>query len=576
MYRKFFALLCGLMVMMVSSSAISQTSTYKEYEPSAHRALYFTISFDNRTLSIQFPDSSAKPELSFALSSLHVTSAKVEADGVVLFSPDGLVVGDSTYPYSLINDIKIDKYGDETVIMFYRGASANSTARGNRITFNEPIQISEAEFVRGTVFSVSGNIDIFGEINKNVVSLFGNVYLGKSAVVRGDIATITGDFDYNKKASVYLDIYSGKDKSHVRRLRFHEHHEPLGVTCNLNYNRVDGFQPSLGLKYNDPDSLLPSAWIEGGYAFASDRWRFKAGMEQNLWRSKSLSISGEYYRRLASDDDRLVGNCENTLFALLAREDFKDYYEAEGGIARVKITPMKNLKLSFSVRGEQTNWLESHPHLWSVFCGDKLFSENFNTVEPMFRAKGIQEIDTSTIVSLSSEFDYASRDSSRIFDRSSWRIQGAFQWSNPDLGSDFDFRRYWVSVRRYQETTRRTMLILTGTVGASDGYLPMFQRFYLGGLGSLYGYKNKEFMGTTFWCANTEYRFAFPKSDIALSAIWDIGQIANGALNSSSPTNNSVGAALYIGNDFRISLARRFDSSKKDGFQFYARIGHMF
>ena len=121
------------------------------------------------------------------------------------------------------------------------------------------------------------------------------------------------------------------------------------------------------------------------------------------------------------------------------------------------------------------------------------------------------------------------------------------------------------------------MLIMRGMYGGSDGYLPIYKRYFLGGLGTLRGYRHKEYMGTRFWMINTEYRTRFPGSDIAAALIWDMGKIGNDtALDSDVDLKHSIGFALTLGDDFRISVAKRLDRSDDNDPRIYDRLTQPF
>ena len=103
----------------------------------------------------------------------------------------------------------------------------------------------------------------------------------------------------------------------------------------------------------------------------------------------------------------------------------------------------------------------------------------------------------------------------------------------------------------------------------------MYKRFYLGGLSTLHGYKHKEFMGTRFWMLNTEYRVDFPRTDLAASLRWDVGQTALGSsFSSEDEVKHSLGISVYLGDDVRLTLAKRLDRSENDNPIFYARFTH--
>jgi hypothetical protein len=541
----------------------------------------FEVSFDQETVGVSVYADSTKITVHQLRKAIVESETRVSIDDSVFFDADGLHFADSLYAYSRITDTRITDREENVTIQFQTIVGDTDRLgrlrRGNRMTFAAPIKVEEDQFVRGLVMSVLGDIEIFGEVNKDVVSLFGSVYVGPAAVARGDIATISGDIDLSNDASVYGELYSATKYFSKRSRRFYRRDKNVTFSGSFIYNRVDGATPKLKVSFEDSDSLLPTLWAEAGYAFASSRWRTELGIEQMILRHRPLSVGGAYYRRLASEDDWLLDDAENSGFALLVKEDYKDYWEAEGGTAWVKFRPIKKLHLTARYRYEETNWRRSYRHLWSLFGGDKRFKRNFERVPEPYRTVAIPEIDTTANGAVSFDAEYDTRDQTDPFNRSAWHAVGNIEYSHPDLNSDFDYRRYTLMASRYQLVHRRSMVLVRAMFGGSDGYLPMYKRFYLGGLGTLRGYKHKEYMGSRFWMANAEYRIAFPKTDLAVSLIYDVGQIANDAkLDAGTDVKHSLGASLWIGDDFKVNLAKRLDRSYDDSPQLYVRFDHVF
>jgi len=582
MHRR-LAYLCAALSLAVaiSNPARSQQPAYKEYTSASSRTDYFAVCFDKSNVRIVVLSPDGREEIQIGRRTISTTGETVASGAMVLFDERGLIFRDSVYPYQSISDIEISRNDRETEIRFFTSgrvrSQAGSPRRGNRMSFDQDIEIAKDEFVRGAVFSVKGNIRVTGEVNKDVVSLFGDITIAPQAVVRGDLAGITGAITVAKASAVYGDTYSGVRKSWIRRHRVYRGEDDWAVLPRPSYNRVDGFAPYLTVKYHDHDSVLPAAWGTVGYAFASERLRFELGMEQRLWRTMALTAGARYSRRLASSDDWLIGDGENSAFAILATEDYKDFYEADGGAAYLKAIPLKRTKVEIGVSGEETRWLKAHRNLWSVFGGHKRFPENFGTVDQAVRAQGIAEIDTTTNVYLSARVEYNGTDEENLFSRSAWRTWGTLEWSDGSFGSHFEYRRYLLQARRYQRATKQSALLLTGTYGGSDGYLPMHRWFFLGGVGTLYGYRHKEYVGSRFWMVNAEYRFTLPRRDIAFALFWDCGQISNApSFDDGSEVKNSVGAALYLGRGFRLSLARRLDRSSDNRPELYIRLSGIY
>ncbi|HWR83278.1 MAG TPA: BamA/TamA family outer membrane protein [Candidatus Deferrimicrobium sp.] len=571
----------GFLSALSITAIVAAEPQYKEYTVSHRQREFFEVTFDAKRVSVKVFLAQKALSYSCARDEIVKTMTGVRLSDSVRFDAEGLVFGEHTYPYSEISDARITDTGDGTVITFLvssdTSARAARTRPSNRVEFSDDVVIEEDDFVRGMVLCVTGDVEVDGEVNRDVIALFGDIYLGPGAVARGDVVCMSGRIDLSRDASVYGQTIQGRKTRGLRAHRLRHKEKSLSLTGSSKYNRVDGATPLGGVRFDDHDSLLPSLWAIGGYAFASERSRYNFGLEQTLWRQRPLTISGSFFRRLASEDDWLLSDRENLVFTLLVTEDYKDYYESEGGSVSLAFKPYRALTASAMYEFERTKWLEAHPHLWSLFGGDKLFRENFSCVDMSFRQHSATEIDTTESATLSGRVEFDTRAEDDPFERSAWHATGEIEWSSPDLNSYFDYRRYTIAVRRYQRTHRHAMLLLRALYGGSDGYLPMYKRFYLGGLGTLYGYRHKEFMGSRFWMATVEYRVDFPRTDLAASISWDVGQIANDAsLDRRAEVKHSLGLAAYVGKDARIILSKRLDRSFDDDPTIYVRFDHVF
>lgn len=575
-------ILSVLIIALSLPTAHAQETDYKDYQFTSSKTEYFKITLQRGYLKISVPD-----EEGGYTTVRHLAKDITRQDNVFYggelfyFDEVGLNVDGVLYPYKNIYDIGVNDREKSIELIFYTKESADSktsrTRRGNVLSFTDKVTIKKDDFVRGMIFAIKGDIDVYGEVNRDVISLFGDIYIAPDAVVRGDIVSLSGRVKAGRSASVYGEIFTGKDKEIVRRRRFYSRDTEFAFTPWFSYDRVDGAGFYGTLKYEDLDSLLPTVWFTGGYALESERWRYEVGFEQTLWRNKSLGLGGSAYRKLASGDDWYMSDEENLFFVLAVTEDFKDYYEAEGANIYAKVKPLKNLSFEGGYRYEETKWIRAHQNIWSLFGGDKIFPKNYSTVDDAYREIGIREIDSTTNGVLYAHVDFDTRDPDEPFDRSAWAVSADFEWSQPDLESDFDYRRYLVKARRYQEINRHSMILLTGVYGGSDGYLPMYKRFFIGGPGTLEGYDRKEYMGSRFWMLNSEYRFTFPGSDLSFSLLYDVGQIANGtAFEDTDDVKHSLGIAFYLENDFRVSFSKRLDTAENKDPKIYARLTHHF
>ncbi len=554
---------------------------YKDYKSSKTQTDYFSIAVEDDRITLTVFDEDRTVITVADRDEIVIESHRVRFSDNTALEEDALVIDGVRYPYNVIHTSKIFGTDGKTEIKFLRrilGSTKSSrTRKGNLISFSDKIVVDQEQFVRGSVISVVGDIEIYGEINQDVIALLGEIYVGAGAVIRGDIASLTKRVELARDASIYGEVYTDDEKKFGRRRKFKRHTNSLSFAGTFDYNRVDGATPKFTASYNDRDSLLPSLWASAGYGFASDRWRYEFGIEQTLWRAGRLGIGAKLYRHLASDDDWLLSDDENMVFALLVTEDFKDYYETEGGTVYLKLSPWHPLSFEAAYTQEETKWLDAHHHLWSLFGGDKLFGDNFGRVPQAYRKASIDEIDSTTNAYLSARISLDTRDEEEGYSNSSWNASASFEWSNDDLQSDFDYRRYRMQATRYQKVNRRAMLMFSGAAGFSDGYLPMYKRYYLGGLGTLRGFYHKEFIGSRFWMANAEYKVDIPRSDLGISVFWDGGQIANDArLTSDIEVKQNVGFGVYIDDDFKVTVAKRLDGVANDDPKIYVRLDKIF
>ncbi len=570
-----------LAVLVLSIFPADSLAQYQDYQKQNAKAAYFSVSINNQTgwllLTVYGEKTSS---FKAPITNIKISAERVELAADISFEREGLAYQGVIYKYDEISATDIRESTDSVTIMFYKLSGANSklsrTRRGNIFSFSKTITVEHDAFVRGAVLSILGDININGEVNKDIISLFGNIHLTKGAVARGDIASVTGIIEIEEQASIYGEVYSGTEEIDSRRFKFYRGHE-FSQGLMLNYNRVDGLLLGGKFGFEHKDSLTPAVKTGLGYAFESKRMRYFFEAEQYIWKKQLLKIGGRFYRKLSSEDNWLLGNVENTVFALIAVEDFKDYYESEGAGGWIKMSPAKNLLLTISYDSYDSRWFKSQKNLWSLFGGSKLFRENFSSIEPSYRAVGIAEIDSNHNAEVALEISYDNRlkDDDNIL--SGWKFLGNFQWSADRFSSDFDYRRYALQVIRYQKVNRISSVRLRAVHGNSNGNLPMYKRYFLGGLGSLPGYNHKEMIGSRFWMLNSEYRVGPTKQHFSyLLFMWDVGQIANDSkLDDQSEIKHSVGLGLDF-SGLRVNFSKRLDGQADRNIKIHVRFSSSF
>lgn len=577
-------LIAGFIISIIFLSGSLIADDYKKYKRTSGDVNFMKVSFsDGQTILTMYGDSDTET-IVFSGSKCKIRGDTLFIRDRAVMVRDGFIFSDGLYPSDLIDKVKTEfDDGEKTEIYFVKKAESAkgrlSSRRKNRIGLNQDVYIGTDEFIRGSVAGFWSNITIDGEVSGNVVALFADINVGDEAVIRGDIVAIDGDVNLSRKATVYGKIQASNFEDRRRSYKlwhWHRRGKELSPTARFYYNRIDGAAPQLGCKFTDEDSLLPEIEAYVGYGFASERWRYDIGIKQHILSDHNLTFGASAYKKLASDDDRLISETENTLFALLATEDFKDYYEAEGGYIFSEYRPLKEITVELGFRIENQKWLDHHRGLWSLFGGSKRFRSNFSSVADPLRLNDILQINGSEMKSLLASIVFSTYEEDIYPDKSFHSARLDFEWTPSDWNDEYDYTRFLAGITRYQVISRYNGIILRAYYGASDGDLPMHRLFYLGGPGTLYGYENKEFYGDEFWMADIEYRIDFENSNIDGWLYFNSGQAAPlGGKLADGEVKNSIGLGFSLSDAIRVNISKRLDR-KSDTARLDVRLKHEF
>ena len=558
---------------------------YKKYTREKTETVAVTITATKTTWSFEIPtaDPNETGNLFYSCDIEEITHKDnaVYCGKQIIITEAGIEFPETAISFKDIKRIDLEQGESSSVIVlrFYaQGPQASESSFQRRmsdvVSCGNDILVEKDEFLRGSIIAFWGDIHVLGEVNGNVVALLGDIFIEGDAVVRGDAIAATGEVDLHKDASVYGLVKSGKGKFSSRRhraRRWKQIDNTIEVALAPTYNRVDGLNLFGGLQYEHRDSVIPSFHVLGGYAFASNRWRYDVGLSQTVIRGKfPVAIGGNFFRLLKSDDDRIISEQENSFFAICVNEDWKDYYEAEGAYGFAKIKPLGWNTIEVGYLAESQNWLDAHPKLWSVF-GAKDFRGNFSSVPYPVLMAGKDDFADKKVTSFKARYTLDRRDDVDS-PRRGWYGYASYEYSPDSWNGDFDFTRIEAKLRRYQKLSRYQYIHLTGGYGYARGdYLPLNRYFFLGGLGTMYGYRHKEFMGKEYVYFGSEYRFTIPHSDMSPFIRYDGGKIADSRLGGGDPWLSSISVGIDIEDQIKIFVSRRLDRDNED-IVFYARF----
>ncbi len=313
----------------------------------------------------------------------------------------------------------------------------------------------------------------------------------------------------------------------------------------VRYNRVEGFYLGLRTSGLDLDRRTPARGVgEIGYAFGLKRIRYQIGAEARVTpRGPFATLVGlRYGQQQATYDRWKVDPVENALAAGFARNDFYDYYEAQGWNAYTKVRLSSLGEIGVGYRSEDYSALRNEVS-WALFGGSD-FRDN-----PVFDSGRAQRIVASATLG---------------------RVQGietlpsgaAFQTEaefGDGMGGDFAYTRLTADGRVYIRPDPGLALSLRlRATHASGDRIPVQALPSIGGLGSVRAYPQNAFAGRTAVVANAEIAIAKFQlfddvaDDLFVIGFADAGRVDDAQAGFSQDTPDWIGAAgVALGLDDR-------------------------
>jgi hypothetical protein len=445
------------------------------------------------------------------------------------------------------------RYGDreDRIIRRERLATVYTDTDDDVVKFGD-IVIEDNLRVRGDVVSIGGDITVYGKVRGDVVSVFGDVFLEGDAYIEGDVTAPFGTIFQDD------DVIVEGDKATVTEFKSKKHKGSFGVGAR--FNRVEGFTLGPSLRYESKYREYPTLELNFAYAFTLKRWEYDLLVEHKLGNVWGPSFSGRMYRVAETSDRWLMPwEAENSFAGIFLKEDFYDFYWMRGFSGSIGIWYGENLELGVLYTGAKIETLEKTAEK-AIFGGKKKFRENWSTVLPDSAAILGMEGDLKEF-GLSATFDTRDDElepSSGLFASVSYA-----QTADSDSG-DFDYRKIDAEFKAYYPMTSDQTFFFRFRGGYSDDDLPLFRRYFLGGIGSLRGYKYKEFEGNRYILFNVDYIWRFFDSNLGAGVFFDGGKAAfSGGDFESAEFKTDAGIALLIGDFLRLNMAQRLDDIDK-------------
>jgi hypothetical protein len=422
---------------------------------------------------------------------------------------------------------------------------------GTDIARFEGVIIDVGDKIAGNVVSISGNVTILGEVHGNVVSVFGDIYLKNGARVYGDVSAPFGNVLRDNETQVKGEIIPHrKNTSKARNTNFN---------LSARYNRVEGLAIRPGLTFKDDHGKLPTLDIETSYAFSLKRWEYNFAIDHRIGRQIGPYFTAGLFQEARTSDGWIITEVENTIAALILKEDFYDYYWERGFVGGTGLFYGKFSKAGIDFTAAKISNLEKNTD-WAIFGGHKHFRQNWSTIYSdtaaiKANAGDLREINIHATYDTR---DNANKPHSGIYGNISWR-----QTVNNDSGN-FNYKMFTADVRSYIPIAASQTLAVGFRTGFSNDSLPLFCRFFIGGIGSLRGYSYKEFDGNRYLMANMDYVWQFYSSHLGAGFFFDMGKAGFSRQDfRSADLKTDIGIAFLIENSLRIDLAQRLDDLNK-------------
>ncbi len=540
------------------------------------------ISFDRKECSITVDSGATAASISFRLIDTQRGDRAVMLGSKRLISGDSLIIGGRSISLAAMSVRSVTQREGFYDVVLTDASSSQQSRRGRTVADKygsfEKLRLSSEEFVRGSVLAVGGDIESEAEVNGFVVALFGDISLGATATCHRDVIAVGGKIRRDIKARIYGAIQSTEEwkRSDIfRRRRRNYGHQPIEWSKEWSYNRADGLTLGAGVAFRSEDNFVPRFFAQVGYGASSEIWKYRLGFDHKLFDYHQLTFGASVYRQTKTQDEWICGSGENTVYALIRREDFRDYFQGEGATFFLEqhINSRHTLRAEYFV--EELDSLPAHPRLWSLVGGSKDFRSSFSALPESQRSSALK-LYSGDEAALGLSYRFQTVVDPERSAPQGWWLAFQYEHSSNAIASDFNYDRYTLEARRYQRLNDLLNLNVRAIYGELTGKVPPHRLYYLGGIRTLRGHEIKEYSGTQMALVNVEYVFNPDRTILDFAALFDIGGVGNGERSlSGSQWHGDVGVAVIIGELIRIELTRRFNGDS-DELQPSVLIGRSF
>jgi hypothetical protein len=327
----------------------------------------------------------------------------------------------------------------------------------------------------------------------------------------------------------------------------------LTLGGDYSYQRVDGSSIWLTAGYISNVPYVPEASLRFGYGFESESPTLEADFSQPLVPSRALAIGITYVDGTGYENQSGIGWRENTLFALLFKHDYNDYYSIQGmePYVRVRFPGGNTLRVSYAV--EEYDSLVTQTD-WSLF---EAGSDRFRPNPPLFLLNEPGGLGGSgRLQATRVEFIHDTLRAHQVGGVGGY-VRGFLELG----GGDFSYARWIGDGRAYMRLGPAGHVAARFRAGGRFGNdeIPSQKLFYIGGLGTVRGHEFRSLYGDSEILGNFEYTYLFWDLRYGALLFYDAGTAWNSSAGplSDATALQSVGFGLKTAdNDFQLTFAK--------------------
>ena len=257
------------------------------------------------------------------------------------------------------------------------------------------------------------------------------------------------------------------------------------------YNRTDLLRYGVHYQAQRPRTMYPRLGARFDFATGRKRTLYGFQLEQPLFPTARFVFGVSMVRRTDHSELQQVDDVENSLAMLLARTDYRDYFEREGGGVYVSWRVPDFSTVSLHARRDEYRSLGTNDGVRSWFRRGRPLRPN-------------PAIDDGQTHSVQLRLE-------RLVQRSSATRAGFYHWvelesAGGEMGGDFSYTRLLADLRSVVRLAPAATLSLRAVAGTcAEGTLPRQKRFGLGGVDGLRAHAFGAYSGDQIALGQAEY-----------------------------------------------------------------------